>query len=587
MLIDPFLASHSRYGTGVEFRKTFSTQSSIKSKFIYSDETARGSNPRGLNFSGLYNPEIDTHRFGGFYNQTWRPDPELDLPLEFIADGRYISDNLFLREIPDSRIGDYNTQFLTSQAVARAQLFGTMTAEVRMEGNQDLIHNQNLAKQRLPEFVLSGSRSFKPFGSNPYGVKVVTSGSEQVTDFVRQNASDGVRSIFNPRVTVPFRVKNYVQGQVYTQLYQKNYSLRDTDEPTDPSGNGLTPPRVLPGSSSSTILVSGGGLSTSFERVFDIDRKGTFAQLVSLGANNSSNELVRVKNVIEPFSQYLFIPNINQSDSPQFDYLDTQRQRSLVSYGVRSRLMGRFTAPASRTRPIGELVPTLSALPILNVTQPLADFSRSQEITTLGTIGNRDGSVRDLMTLSVQQGYDLALASNKNSDLTRNPLSDITENYTFTPSDYFGFSLGGNFNTQNQQFTSYVLGLAAQDDREDLIRLRYTYTNINRGYPTPPVTPVAITQTVEGNVEIKLNERLKVGYYGRYDETQKEFQENRGLLRFSSECKCWSIDVGYSEQLNPNLKQVLMTFTLSGLGDITQSFGVFKNPNQTVTPAVQ
>jgi len=46
------------------------------------------------------------------------------------------------------------------------------------------------------------------------------------------------------------------------------------------------------------------------------------------------------------------------------------------------------------------------------------------------------------------------------------------------------------------------------------------------------------------------------------------------LLRFINSCKCWSMDLGYGSQLNPDNRQVLLTFTFSGLGDITQSIGL-------------
>lgn len=583
LLIDPFIATNSRYGTGVEYRQAFSLTNSLQTKIIYSDESWRGQDSRGLNYTDILETErkIDMHRFGGYINHSWRPDPELDLPVEFIADGKWVSDNVFLREIPEEKIGDYNASFLTSQAAFRAQLWDSISAELRAEGNQNLLKGSDQTRQRLPDFVLSGSKTFRPFGQNSYGIKFVTSGAAQVTQYVRQVGTDGLRTDLNPGVAMPFRFSNMLRGQLSAQVHQTYYNM---DETLDVERGNI----VVDQNSSRTLPILSGNLGSSVERVFDLPKESLFSDIISLGADNAGKELVRVKHTIEPFTSYTYIPTVDQSNMPLLDTLyDQVRAKSLVNYGVRTRLLGRYQSPLSRTRPIGELVPMPTDLPVLDVTGALDEFSRVPTLGTRGNIGNRDGSVGEIMSLTLRQGYDY-LQDKKNIDPTRRALTDLGLDYSLTPSDYLGFAFNSNFNTETQGFSQYAFGLSLRDDRSDSLKLRYTYVNNNKSSPNPVPGAIPSMSQLEANAELKISEMVRLGYYGRYNDVDnpainstRGFLENRGVVRFSSECRCWSIDVGYSERVNPNVNQVLVSFTLLGLGDITQNFGVIQSANQT------
>ena len=79
---------------------------------------------------------------------------------------------------------------------------------------------------------------------------------------------------------------------------------------------------------------------------------------------------------------------------------------------------------------------------------------------------------------------------------------------------------------------------------------------------------------LDGQLELKVSDRLKVGYYARYDEAEREFIDSSVGVRILSSCNCWHLDVGYTERLNPEKEQVFMRFTFAGLGDITQDIGM-------------
>jgi hypothetical protein len=46
---------------------------------------------------------------------------------------------------------------------------------------------------------------------------------------------------------------------------------------------------------------------------------------------------------------------------------------------------------------------------------------------------------------------------------------------------------------------------------------------------------------------------------------------NRMAVRFYSGCNCWHADVGYSDQINPDIQTFYVNFSFTGLGDITQN----------------
>ena len=49
----------------------------------------------------------------------------------------------------------------------------------------------------------------------------------------------------------------------------------------------------------------------------------------------------KLKNTIEPFASYYYVPNIYQGNMPMFDSFDRLNSRSLVTYGFTTRLFAR------------------------------------------------------------------------------------------------------------------------------------------------------------------------------------------------------------------------------------------------------
>ncbi len=594
--VTPFLYAKSRMGSEITFEKIFSETSQVDGGFLYSNESLRFSNGepalRGLNLTGVADPTIDEDRFGGFYRQRWRSDKDDPTPIEFIADGHYTSDTLFLREIPEPNIGLQNAQFLTSTAVLRGTAFDFLNLEGRSEYNQMLLTPQELVFQRAPEFAASATDTWRPFGVNPLGLKVVASGDALATNFVREDGYNGWRTNVRPKVALPFHVSSILRAEASAELYQTNYSLNDTEVPQDPSTYYPTvaptpgspdqtakssrattipgPGQDLEESISRTLPVFNYQMTSGVERVFDVGRDSWFSKVVGLGARNEGTQLTRLKHTVEPLVSYRYVPDVDQTQNPIFDAIDRFQHRSLVAYGFTSRLYGRFYEPYERSREIEELTAKGQTIPMFDLGQSLIDFGRGAILSpSLGSaIDSREGEIRELGQLYVRQGYDFVDPETNNTvsgvattDTSSTQFTDVNAGLVLSPSFYFSLGFDSNISAESGDFTSTSLLLGIRDDRDDALRTRYMFTD-------------GSVEQIETNLEIKLTEQVKLGAYGRYDMRESEFQESQGLLRFWNACKCWAVDLGVSQRINPDRNQVLVNFTLGGVGTLRQGVGV-------------
>jgi len=134
------------------------------------------------------------------------------------------------------------------------------------------------------------------------------------------------------------------------------------------------------------------------------------------------------------------------------------------------------------------------------------------------------------------------------------------------PSSYYGLLFDTNFEAETGSMSSWGVQNHLKDDRGDALRVRYSFVEAQ--------TDTDELSQLEGQIEVKMTDRIKLGYYARYDESEREFLDSSVGLRLLSACNCWHLDLGYTEKLNPDREQVTLRFTFAGLGDITQDIGM-------------
>jgi LPS-assembly protein len=579
LTVSPFIETKSRYGSAFDYRQDFSRLNKANSRLIYSDENRRGSSLRGTLTDGVVDPTIDTHRFLGYYSQTVRSEQSAEMPYVLVSDIHYASDDLAVREFDDADIAEAGSRFLTSTMVARTSFNDYLSGSLGGEFNQYIDKDDDFGFQRLPELNLSGLKSFRPFGQNSYGARIVTRGQLNTTSFVRQEGYDGFRTDFSPNIGLPFHVQNYFSSELGVGSRQTIYNLRNEEVPgvaVLPTGELPTgEPLELDSSNSRQVYNIYFKTSTAVERVYELPENSVLDYLTNLGASNQGYKLKRVKNTIEPYFKYSLVPPTSQgsnppveeNDLPFFDSLDRVRQKSVFLYGMRSSLYGRFMPLRGSEQAITELTPKINELPDLNSVASQDDLGTLGNFPGLSTSGTgRIGSTREIAAFTLQQTYDY-VEDQKNLEPYVQSFSDIGTQLELYPTSDFGLSTFGNYKEQEGNFSSWGFATKIRDDRGDSLRAVYSYRERN-------FDGTGGISQIEGNAEAVLSERLRLGYYTRFDDLDSEFITNRFALRIKSACSCWHFDIGYSEKTNPDKEMVFASFTFSGLGEIKQGFGL-------------
>ena len=329
--------SRVRYGAAIDARKVFSRNHNLEFGGLYLDETARDGLLLGTRLDGMADTHIGENRFGLYMNQLW--DKEiLGQKFQWIVDGHYVSDDYITREIQNNRIGEPTARFLTSSASLRTPVSDDFTFEVYSEFNQSLFDkDDDQIFQRLPQVSLTGMNFIKPFGDNPYGLRLVFSHSAESVNFKRVDDYSGMRNELNEQATLPFYLGNYLEGNVKTGIRATQYSL--TNDDTIDLNTGETPTLFdpLPNSSNRFVPSLSSRVGTALEKVYDLEQGDFLKWVGELGALGKSQSLERVKHSIEPAVAYLYVPDVDQTDNPQFDAQDQLAQRNVVTYSLTQR----------------------------------------------------------------------------------------------------------------------------------------------------------------------------------------------------------------------------------------------------------
>lgn len=586
LTITPFIETQTRRGLSLDYRRELSLRHGLEGRFTFSDESPRNGSLRGAQIEPgqLANDNlIDESRLGAFYRHQWRTASSSEMPASFNVDVHYVSDDLYLREMDDALMGDPQSRYTVSSAVLSVIPHDYLSGELSGVYSQALDDtDDDTVLQRIPELNLRASRNFRPFGYNPYGVKLKTTGGLSVVDFMRNEGTEGVRFNVNPGVTIPFHYGSVFNSALSFGLHHTMYRLREnlvTGDLADPADDV-----ELPSSSDRSLFTANYAIATALERVYPVSEGGTLQTLTGLGFDNQATRLVRIKHSIEPEIRYSFVPDVDQDDLPIFDPFDRVRERSLITFGVRNRIYGRFLPRGEVDDAIPELTPRVEDLPVVDLDRALGDM-RSFIGARAGRISSRRGEVRELLSWGVRESYDQKLEqdgaqsdatdgdtsgadgdSSETSDSTpeRRAWSDINTDLTLYPSDSFALRFDADYAAEESHFSSLGVSSHFFDDRGDALRARYSYVDDQNTNGT------GLSQ-LEANIEIALIDRLKLGYYGRYDEQEREFLETRLALRLLSACDCWKFDVGISDRVNPDRQAVMFNFTLGGLGDLGQN----------------
>ncbi len=561
--------SSTRAGTDVEFRKIFSRRHEMEAGVIYLNDSFRDGDLQGTNVSGLNDPEFDDNRIAAYLDQTWQGSVG-DLDLQLIVDANYVSDDLFLREYEKDEIADYNSRFVVSKGVVRAPLGETFSLDIAAEGNQAIVDDDDFIFQRVPEITLDGLNTFKPFGENQFGLKIVLESTATFVNFIRKKSFEGMRAELYESARIPFHFRNYFDGSFKASLRGTNYKLTDDVVVSENASEDATPDDMsddgifddsevvrLDKSSNRLIPEFTSTTGTALEKVFSLSEGDWIKRVAELGSIGRSEEIVRLKHTIEPKLKHQFVPSVNQDDNPQFDSSDRLAQKNVVTYSLTQRLFGRFEPRNPYLYGIEEVTPEVDDLGSLRppgILDQAGTFGFDQDGEPQAYQAMRRGSVVELASFELSQTFDI-LEERKDRDPNRKPLSDLAAKVNLFPNEHVRFSAQTDYGIEEKEFSSYTVEGQLTSKRGDSLRTRLRFVDSS-------------VRQLETSAELKVTDEVRLGYYGRYDDLNGEFLEQKAGVRFSSSCKCWVFDLDVSDRVNPDETEFSFKLTLVGLGEL-------------------
>ncbi len=453
------------------------------------NETAKGE----INGSYLYDrlvkdneqyPQTESDRWslGARHFQDFAKGAQLKAHLNFVSDNYFLDDfpnafsNTFINELDDV---DYETDnelrsnIIFSKSWARQNL--NLTAEGLYYDSLILPHNDTVL-QVLPQITLTALE--QPLGKTSLFWHLDSS----YANFWRETGDRGHRFDFHPGVNYPFHL-----GPLEVT---PSAGVRETFYLTDWEDEGSD-------TESRELVDAGIEVKTVMERVFS--RSGTAAD--------------RFLHTLEPTVSYLYVPDVDQDKLPHFDDLDHIYEENNLTYGLVSRLIGRYSDQ------------------------------------------NGGYDYHQYFKAELEQSYNLINEANGDQFIDNHNFSDIKAQLEYWSRKYFYGKLESEYDPNDNQTQTFSTVLRFRDNRQDQLRVEYRYERDNledciiSGYL--PITP---TLDIYGSA--------------RYSMLEKLMWES--IYGFNYHAQCWGIDFSIKEDRQPYDLQFRMLLTLNGLGTLGQ-----------------
>ena len=576
----------ARIGALAEYRYALSRQTLGEITGSYFNEQIRGASSSDVVNQRIADPNIPVNRWSvGVTHDQW-------LPYGFrgFADVLRVSDDLFLREInvftfnPGVDVALRTRRFERSR-VGTERTFDDGLLVATGTWYQDFINPDRYVFQAPPRIDLQTQSRF-------FDDRLLLHFTGEGVNYQRDSGYDGQRLDLNPEAEVPWRFGSWVHGSFRGGVRETAYHLDSMSVPmqvnTNPADPGSQPPSILPAldqNATRELYYLRGDAGTAISRVYPFERFG----------------FTRLKHTIEPELGYLFVPQTGtrQAALPLYDDTDRINQRSVFTYGITSRLLGRTAAPVGDTTGKGKHAAAHAPPAPDDEVGPPVDGKRDQGSVAGGVemppSAPASGSIREIARFSLFQSYDVA---NKLGDfidqvdpVTNQPVpgkgsraSDLSAYLRLTPSPFLSFEGRTDYSVTGAGPKSATVGLFFTDARAAVddfsLQALRGRTRVGIGYRF--VANEAVEE-INGSVLVRFMKQLYGAYEARFDNRSGRFLENRYGLRFISSQECWVVDLGVSNRVNPNETQVQLLVSLVGLAQFgkepfRQSLGAIAAP---------
>ena len=174
--------------------------------------------------------------------------------------------------------------------------------------------------------------------------------------------------------------------------------------------------------------------------------------------------------------------------------------------------------------------------------------------------------VRELARFSMRHAYDPSRAIGRQGD----HYSDLDLSARAQPFPYATFTFDSTYDVARGDMTTIRLGAFVTDPRPlpataPLLKHLQRSTTVGVSYRT--ITD-RLLKEMNAYVIFRLNEYLTTAFMGRYDFNADSFIGNRYFVRFISPQKCWYIDLGLIDRVNPQNSNFVSSLPLLGLAHL-------------------
>lgn len=574
------LETSQRVGGLGEYRLTNGADDYFWGDAAYYNEAMRtnGNRQEDIVDNQIANPTIPQNRWDGIAMARQHLTDDLTL----YGDAITVSDALELREMNTwtlSRGFGNNFASLRDATSHFGVLDSYEDGYANIEGtfNQDLIQPQTFALQRLPAATLIGREQMPTgFGFFDYDA--------DVTNFYRNEGQSGWRFNATPQYTLPVRLGDYAtlygSAGVLANVWESRGNLLNitpvgSDGLVYNNGVSLGAPLTTQWQARAIPFMST-GISTVLDRVFNI--------------NGTSVE--KLKNTIEPFVDYSYVPRINQSNTPLWDQNDRMESRSLVTYGFTTRLFAKVKNKPSTedTDQAPDLMPSENGPIVGPYNQQGNDFNLIPQGTGQSI---RDGEhVDELGELTIQQAYD----PSHDISVDSSHISDLQGIMSVYPTSIASGGSEVDYNPRGHAgitYSSVFVNLqppwsASAENRPKVYMgrslegsfLQFSYNYVNSQNTVIQSTSRSGTQYGSARAYTDIFKYLGAYFGPSYDFSAGRLLDAEYGARLKSSCDCWAADMALIQSYNPNEVQFQFQLTLGGLGSLGRSpFG--QNPFQS------
>ena len=535
--LDLAVESRTRVGMSAQYRTVAGRAAAGRLDLSYFNERMRGTTP--AHDTGIADPAIPLDRWSVRGSHRHR------FPAGWVtfSDIAVYSDSVAPRDLAAFLVSGTDEEDIlrTSRYSASRLGFQWHGTDMALTGEvdyvQDLVQPQRRALHRVPHLSFTGARGLG------YGLGLEW--DVGLTHYLREQWSDGLRVDVRPELTWRAAPVRHFRMDTRVALRETLYRLDSVEDGFAAAGDGHT--GGLARNGSRELMEFRWRLTTALSRTYRWN----------MGGWN------RIRHVLEPTVEYLFIPATDQDELPVWDPVDRIRRRNLLTVALNNRFRGaveRKRTPAPGRGGSGEpdgVAPPRRIAPFARafVTASLdVDKARAGEdgLSDVG-FGFRLDPVNRLhasLDLGMDPGpWNLLRAAFEVSLSDAAPVETRVRDRDFRrPS---GVSLGYRFIRAN------VLSPLAHHANLDLLA----------DCPADPrCVPRDPLNGVHAGAVLRATDRVLLLYDGNYDGASGRWEGNELGFKYLSECECWTLTLSVEQRTNPDRTSIGFKFDFLGLG---------------------